>query len=214
MILNEFLKISNPELFECTLPECTGLEYNENNKEICIYFEVGFTETRNEIIMNSISKSFRIKLECIVEMNGYIIDHYFVYQDEYLAVLLKPNYAYEANEVKTIYHVCPKSVYENHIIKTGLIPKWNNKHKTLYAPRICFSDVYPATNEEYKKYIEAYNPTYKDKKEYVLLRINLPEFHNYHFYRDFEYPTNGLMFFTYDTINPKYIHKVKEITIL
>lgn len=29
-----------------------------------------------------------------------------------------------------------------------------------------------------------------------------------------EYPTNGLMFFTYDTINPKYIHKVKEITIL
>ena len=39
-----------------------------------------------------------------------------------------------------------------------------------------------------------------------LFECTLPEFHNYHFYRDFEYPTNGLMFFTYDTYNKSKIH--------
>lgn len=130
------------------------------------------------------------------EVCGYT-ESYRVFVDTLnaICIMFRPNYTQDMTEyVKNIshnilYHVCPKDVYEYKICKTGLIPKFNNKHKRIYAPRIYFytmkvdftkyaSDLKNGINDE------TLNNEYKNYNDYVVLKIDLNKNidYTYHFY--------------------------------
>lgn len=137
------------------------------------------------------SGSFEKKLKDKTKIKEHILKH------KEISVSIEPYYDKEVEfDGEYLYHVTPKSNLEK-IMKVGLNPKSKNT-VSFYPARI-----YLAPDEKIMNWIL---PQLKEKKkdeEYVKLRVkNFPGLKLYH---DVRFKSG---FYTYNSINPKYIEVI------
>lgn len=111
------------------------------------------------------------------ELNIDIYKLDFICQEKFTDKTEIPSILYHGTYIK----------YINKIRNIGLIPRNNNNH----PERIYFSDSRSIIRQ-----------IYNHRKEYVLLRINIPENIKNEFYIDYNHDCS---YFTYECIHPKYI---------
>lgn len=103
---------------------------------------------------------------------------------------------------KDLFHLCPLNVYAK-IMRQGLVPKHKNK-EFGYSPRVHF--LFDENDINFLLYKESFN---KGEKDFVLLKIILDNLVPYKFFYD---PRMNGAIYTYETINPAYIHPYRFLT--
>lgn len=186
------------------------------DREIIAYFDIPYTiiDEHNDV---NVPEEYDEIITNIIETYGYTVGYrYFDDQIELVGYACVKNYTrdltdyvYEQKKFPgLLWHICPKSIWEDKISKNGIIPKFGNKHKRMYAPRSYYYTVYPSDSDFYKKDLSkaCTNPLYRNADEYVVLQIDLSKTdQHYNFYNDDEYSPTGDACFTYDTIHPRCI---------
>lgn len=223
VIINEFLKTIEPRHLKNAFD---GLSYykdiiistdnNSFDQEIVAYFDIPYTIIDEYSDVN-VPEKYDNVITGIIETYGYTVGYrYFDDQIGLVGYACVKNYTRDLTEYVYeqkkfpgfLWHVCPRVIWENKISKNGIIPKFGNKHKRVYAPRsYYYTEFSPDLNFYIKDLSKACtNPLYRNADDYVVLQIDLTKTEqHYNFYNDDEYGQRAIACFTYDTIHPRCI---------
>lgn len=210
------------------IPSCVQYDSMDIGGTICVYFAIDeaisikedniqlHPDDENDIKNICISYGYYENSRYIVNTSSHgkliAIDFIANYTEEVTDIVYNLNHPKYHPENAVLYHLCPKSIWENKIKKTGLIPKCKNKHKrNYYDPRIYFFYMYD--KNKFKKYAKDLSDG--KETEWVVLKIDLKMARDkYRFFRDPEYLFPLEACFTYETIHPRCISLKDEIHIV
>lgn len=213
--LYEFLKLQAPEWI---MQEWCKLEYiDEIDDRAARYIAIIINKQFVDVNNVKASDEIESKLKHLANVYRYTENARYI-ENSRLVITYYPDNLIDisdfVNNTNILYHICPKTIYENKIKKNRLIPKIGKKHNRYYLP-IVYIFTYPLSEKEIISYITQFNKSMNEYiQEWVVLKIDL-SLNNYKmkFYSDPEYMFTNKACYTYETMHPRCISLYKEITI-